>query len=117
MIQLKWAKAPNGEYYTLQGWDFTGIKAVGVYHIWCVGKDGTYGVRSGQGLVGARITAHKSDPKITRHSANGTLGVTWATVPAADLDGVERYLADQFGPVEGDRYPDVVPIPVNLPGA
>ena len=43
--------------------------------------------------------------------------VTWAVVPAHQLDGVERYLADTYQPIEGDRFPDVEPLVVNLPGA
>lgn len=116
MLTLKWAKAPDGEWFTLEGWNFADIKTVGVYHIWCVCMDRKFNVRSGQGIVGARLTAHKADQVIINHKRSGTLHVTWAEVPPAHLDGVERYLADRYRPVEGDRYPDAVPIQVNLPG-
>jgi hypothetical protein len=53
---------------------------------------------------------------IMRHRTKGTMYVTWAAVPANQRDGVERYLADMYQPVEGDRFPDVVPLVVNLPG-
>jgi hypothetical protein len=42
--------------------------------------------------------------------------VTWASVPAHQVDGVERYLADTHQPIEGDRFPDVEPLVVKLPG-
>lgn len=67
--------------------------------------------------AGARLMAHRADPSITRHNKSGTLYVTWAAVQAGLLDQVERFLADQYGPTEGDRYPDVSPLAVNLPGA
>jgi hypothetical protein len=117
MVKVTWAKAPDGSYYTLTGWDFSSITIVGVYHIWLVGNGFKRNIRSGQGIIGARLGVHKTDSKITRHGADGPLHVTWAAVPAAHLDAVERYLADQFQPVEGDRYPDVAPMAVNLPGA
>lgn len=117
MIKLTWAKTPENKWFALQKWDFSEIKTVGVYHIWCIGTDRKYNVRSGQGIIGARLTAHKGDAGITKHAKNGTLFVTWAEVPADLLDGVERFLADHYKPVEGDRYPDVEPIQATLPGA
>ena len=55
--------------------------------------------------------------KFSAYRSYGGLWVTWAAVLPADLNGVERYLADQFKPLIGDRHPDVKPIPVNLPWA
>jgi len=116
MMKLKWAKRADGGWYSLEGYNFSSIKTLGVYHIWCVGDGRNFNVRPGQGIIGARLTAHKADPNIMRHAKSGTLYVTWATVPQAHLDRVERYLADQYRPVEGDRFPDVDPLVVNLPG-
>ncbi len=115
MIRLKWATQPDGNWWTLEGWDFSKVTTVGVYFIWCGGNP-SINVRPGQGITGARITAHKADPTIMRHKTRGTMYVTWAAVPAHQMDGVERYLADRYQPIEGDRYPDVVPLVVNLPG-
>ena len=42
--------------------------------------------------------------------------VTWAIVPANQMDGIERYLADTLRPTVGKQYPAVLPIPVNLQG-
>ena len=49
------------------------------------------------------------------YAKKGTLRVTWASVPAAQRDGVERYLADKWGPLVGDAHPDVEAIAVNSP--
>lgn len=117
MISLVWAKTAQGAWHQLQAWDFSSITSIGVYHIWCVGKNVKFNVRSGQGIIGARLTAHKNDPQIMKHANSGTLYVTWAAVPSGQLDGVERYLADHYRPVEGDRYPNVTPLVVNLPAS
>lgn len=98
-----------------KGVDFSKIATVGVYFVWCEGNPST-NVRAGQGIIGARLTAHKADPDIMRHANNGTLRVTWAAVAAHQLDGVERYLGDMYQPIEGDRFPNVEPLVVNLPG-
>ena len=115
MINVKWATRPNGDWYTLEGFDFSKITTVGIYFIWCAGNPST-NVRPGQGIIGARIMAHKADPLIIRHKTKGTMYVTWAAVSAHQLDGVERYLADMYQPIEGVRFPDVEPLVVNLPG-
>lgn len=44
------------------------------------------------------------------------LYVTWASVPAQYVDGVERYLHDRYDPIVAERVPDVLPVAVNLPG-
>jgi hypothetical protein len=62
-----------------------------------------------------RLSAHRNDKEILAHKANGTLHVTWAEVPAAYRNGVERYLADLLDPLVGDAFPDVRPIAVNSP--
>jgi hypothetical protein len=115
MLTLKWKQMPGGGWYPLEGYNFSEIELVGVYFIWCDGNP-SVAVRAGQGRIGARISVHKSDPDIMRHRSRGTMRVTWAEVPAEHLDRVERYLADYYRPIEGDRYPDVVPLVVNLPG-
>ena len=45
----------------------------------------------------------------------GALYVTWASVQASQIDGVERYLANTWNPLVGDAHPDVNPIAVNSP--
>ena len=39
--------------------------------------------------------------------------VTWASVPANQKNGVERFLADKWNPLVGDAHPDVLAIAVN----
>ena len=41
MIKLKWATQPNGDWYTLEGFDFSTVTTVGVYFIWCAGNPST----------------------------------------------------------------------------
>lgn len=86
----------------------------GVYIIWHEGNPGRV-VRVGQGDISDRLTKHRNDPAITGYSTLGTLRVTWATVPAHQRDGVERYLADHWDPLAGAAFPDADPIEVNSP--
>lgn len=86
----------------------------GVYMIWHGGNPSRV-VRVGQGDISDRLAKHRKDPAIIGYSARGTLCVTWATVPAHQRDGVERYLADHWDPLAGGAFPDVGPIAVNSP--
>jgi hypothetical protein len=43
--------------------------------------------------------------------------IHWAAVATADLAGVEAYLGRMMRPRDAERFPDVPPIPVNLPFA
>jgi len=72
-------------------------------------------VRVGQGLVKSRLTAHLGDPAIRYYERFGPLLVTWAGVTVAQADGVENYLANRLNPLVGERFPNVLPIAVNLP--
>ena len=117
MSDVVWARPGPDNWFRLLELNFSSIKTIGVYTVWCYGPGVNYTVRCGQGIVGARLTVHKNDPTITKHARNGTLLVTWAAVPAEFLDAVEGYLADRYRPVEGDRYPAVPRLAVNLPGA
>ena len=69
-------------------------------------------VRVGQGDVATRLRAHQTDPAIAR--LGGELLVTWADVSPTFRSGVEKYLASQYRPIIGERYPDTPAIPVNL---
>ncbi|HET9341383.1 MAG TPA: hypothetical protein VFO25_00540 [Candidatus Eremiobacteraceae bacterium] len=85
----------------------------GVYVIWHQGNPGKV-VYVGQGDVADRITAHRSDKRITKY-ADRVLRVTWAELSVFQWDGVERYLADRYSPLVGDAHPDCGPIEVNGP--
>lgn len=90
------------------------IKTEGVYIIWHEGNPGRV-VYVGQGDVSARLAVHRTNPEILDYEMQGTLRVTWAAAPAAQRDGIERYLADTFDPLVAERHPDVSHVTVNSP--
>ena len=114
MLRLNWVKC-SGSWCSLETVNLNNIKTQGVYVIWHA-STGHNVVRVGQGDIVTRLNEHRNDPKILRHAKKGNLLVTWAAVDAAYRDGVERYLADRYSPLEGVRYPEVPPRAVNLPG-
>ena len=116
MLNVSWIKSTTNNWLPL-GFDLNSCRTpLGVYVIWHGGPT-PWTVRVGQGDIAARLAAHRADRLITTHATKGGLMVTWAAVEARYLDGAERYLADQLQPLVGDRHPNVVPIPVNLPWA
>lgn len=108
---IKWVTNTSGNWCNFEAVDLSNVKTFGVYLIWNTNKKA---VRIGQGDVSKRLLAHRQDREILRHKADG-LYVTLASVPAPSVDGVERYLYDQYNPLVGERAPDVYPIAVNLP--
>ena len=90
------------------------MKTKGVYIIWHGGNPGQV-VRVGQGDIADRLGAHRNDSEILAYAKRGILRVTWAAVSAAQRDGVETYLADQWPPLVGDAFPRATPIAVNSP--
>ena len=115
-VDARWVKCPGDVWCDLfrLDMDSVGEDEVGVYIIWKPSKTGR-AVRVGKGNIKDRLTQHKNDRKITRHAADGVLLVTWAILPAQRLKGVEKYLGNVLDPLEGQRFPDVRPITVNLP--
>lgn len=114
MITVTWTKCGNGtSWCPLETVDLSNVETTGVYVIWHAGNPAKV-VRIGQGDIAARLMAHRADPKILKYREKGKLLVTWAAVPARHLDGVERFLANQYSPLIGDAFPNVAPIPVNL---
>lgn len=85
----------------------------GVYVIWHEGQPSRV-VKVGQGDIRNRLTSHRNDKSITKYNISGVLRVTWAIVPVAQRDGVERFLGDCYKPLIGDRFPNATPIKVNL---
>lgn len=86
----------------------------GVYIIWQ--RDVIIGnvVKVGGGIIRNRLQDHRNDHEIQSYNTGGLL-VTWATVPANQRDGIERFLGDHYTPKVAIRFPDAMPIPVNLP--
>jgi hypothetical protein len=116
MLTVNWIKCGDDSHWcSLEKLDLSTVSANGVYIIWHDGDPGRV-VYVGQGApVSDRLSTHRNDKRILEYAKKGTLRVTWASVPAAQRDGVERYLADKWSPLVGDAHPDVAPIAVNSP--
>ena len=120
MAIVSWVKSVVDSWLPLETVDLTNVSATGVYVIWHGSSSSfiPWTVRVGQGDIADRLTDHRSNPLVTQYRQRGLLMVTWAEVPKkADRDGIERFLANHYGPLVGDAWPDVNPIPVNLIGA
>lgn len=116
MINLTWMKCVQNVWCSLERVDLSNVKTIGVYIIWHGGNPSRV-VRVGQGDITARLNAHRADPEVLYYRRFGELFVTWADVAVWSRDGVERYLADYWKPLIGDRFPDIAPIAVNSPFA
>lgn len=114
MLNVYWVKSTEGAWLSLERVTLTNVDTDGVYVIWHTGNPGRV-VRIGQGDIKSRLLAHRRDSEILDYKRYGELRVTWAAVRVAQLDGVERYLADRYPPLVGDAFPDVRPIAVNDP--
>jgi hypothetical protein len=112
MLTVKWVKCGN-DWCPLATVNLSKVTTAGVYIIWHRGNPSRV-VYVGQGDIVGRLTSHRGDKRIQAYAAQG-LRVTWASVPAAQRDAVERYLADQWKPLVGDAHPNVVPLAVNSP--
>ena len=113
-MQLHWIKCIGDKWCLLAEFNPSVVTEKGVYIIWHGGQP-SRAVYVGQGNVADRITAHRLNWEIVKHEQNGTLFVTWAQVSVDKRDGVERYLADRFRPLEGEDHPEVEHIVVNSP--
>lgn len=117
MLKLNWLKSKADTWLKLRTMNLASISVTsGVYIIWHTGNPGRV-VRVGQGDIAERMTCHRTDADVLHYEQYGELRATWASVPAHQLDGVERYLADHWKPPVGDRFPNVAPIAVNSPFA
>lgn len=112
-MRLQWVKC-GSDWCGLLNVNLSEVATSGVYIIW-YSTNPSRVVYVGQGKIADRIEAHRRDPSVTQYSSRGTLLVTWASVPVWQRDGVERYLADRYSPLEGELHPAVVPIAVNSP--
>src|SRR5690348_6547182 len=113
MPNLTWVKCQGDVWCSLLNVNLANVQTTGVYIIWHGGNPARV-VRLGQGDIADRLTEHRAEPDILAYRQHG-LYVTWAAVPAYQLDGVERYLANQWPPLVGDRFPNAQPIAVNSP--
>ena len=114
MLTVAWVTSDQGSWCNFERVDLSGVDVFGVYVIWHEGNPGRI-IRIGQGDIASRLSAHRSDLSICQFRNRGTLRVTWAAVPADQVDGVERFLLGHLSPLVGDAFPDAPPIAVNLP--
>jgi hypothetical protein len=108
MKTVTWVKCHGDVWCHLEWVDLRRVSATGVYIIWHGGPQPRV-VRIGQGDIATRLAAHRNDPQILIYKKDGLM-VTWAEVSAAQIDGVERYLANQWVPLIGDAFPAVLSI-------
>ena len=110
---LNWITCNEGKAWCpLQTVNLQSVSTFGVYIIW----NADVCVYVGQGDVAARLEAHRQDKQILAYgTAQKPLQTTWASTLANQRDGIERFLADTFKPVVGERHPNAEPIRVNLP--
>ncbi len=71
-------------------------------------------VRVGQGFVKDRLISYRNDNRFLALN-NRYLFATWASVDFSQQNGVENYLGNTLKPLIADRFPDALPIKVNLP--
>ena len=115
-MELKWIKC-QGEVWcplttvNLSHSHFDNL--TGVYIIWHGGSNPAT-VKVGKGIIRERFTAHRTDPQIQAFSSLG-LFATWASISSIYQDGIEFFLATRLKPKVGERFPDTIPIEVNLP--
>ena len=115
-MTVHWNKCEGNVWCKLNTVDLSSShfnRMTGVYVIWHGGNN-LRTVRVGQGSIKDRIEAHRTDPEVQAYNHLG-LYVTWASIPENCLDGVEVFLAQHLGPLVGQNFPNVPPIPVNLP--
>ena len=112
MATVAWVKCSGGVWCELERLNLSTVMGSGVYVIWA----GNRWVYVGQGDIASRLQERRNDGRVSDYRNSGRLMVAWATLPAGQMDGVERYLADTLTPAVGERHPIALPIPVNLPG-
>ena len=117
MMKLDWIKRQRNAWHQLNNLNLKKVPDdEGVYVIWHENiLDDENCVYVGQGIIRDRLEYHRRNDEVRIYEVFGTLHVTWASVPAAYRDGVEKYLANKLDPSVGERRPEVPPIAVNLP--
>ena len=121
MIRLDWGDPARDAWRPLSR-DFSDVGGTGVY---IVRQTTGPVVVVGQGVIKDRLSALRKDGRVLCYDSPGSpLLATWAIVQgmkqtrmlySAQLDGIERYLAETLKPLIGKSYPDVAPVPVPLP--
>ena len=113
-MNLDWVRC--GEHWCrFETVDLSNVNTIGIYLIWYRGNPGRV-VRVGQGNIVERLMEHRQNPEILSYRDQGLL-VTWATAAPESLNGVERYLANRYPPLTGEKFPVAPEIEVNSPWA
>lgn len=121
MFRVDWGD-PAGDVWRPLSRDFSDVDGTGVY---IVRQTAGSAVIIGQGEISDRLSALRNDGRVLGYGSPGSpLLATWAVVQgmkqtrmlySAQLDGIERYLAETLKPLIGGSHPDVAPVPVPLP--
>ena len=116
MINLNWIECNDENWcnlitVNLDDEHFRNLE--GVYIIWHGGQN-PWTVRIGQGEIKTRLKDHCKDKDVLVYKDYG-LWVTWAKVDLKYRNGIETYLANVLSPKVGERFPNRLPIIVNLP--
>lgn len=109
----------DGGPIELFGVDLAFLYCYGVYVIYSPAtlKEGPQILRVGQGDIAGRLRAHRTDPRMNANSPHRKMYVAYAEVAVTAVNGVERYLVDQYRPPVADPLAEAAPVPVNLPFA
>jgi hypothetical protein len=113
-LKLDWQFHPYGGWWSFDDLDAAQVAWRDIFGIYIVAANDGRTIRLGQGDVVPRLRVHKNDRSICNPSF-GSLWITCASVGRMCVSGVERFLANELSPVVGEAFPDVGPIPVNLP--
>ncbi|MFM5977563.1 MAG: hypothetical protein ACKO99_14630 [Dolichospermum sp.] len=112
MLSVEWESRQLLEGVNLT--ELSKYRLSGVYIIWYEGIEERV-VRIGQGIILDRLSVHRNTHEIMSYKQFGELFVTWTIVEPKLQNGIENYLGYTLKPLVAERFPDVVPIPVNLP--
>ena len=88
-----------------------GIYREGVYVIWIETDVGQIALYVGQGNIKQRIDIHNRNEYIVEYYPS----VSCAEVNYGEMDGIEKYLSEKLSPLFGERWPNILPTPVNSP--
>ena len=110
-LYLDWTPSMDLAIFNLSGFDMSD----GVYVIWRPDPDTNLQreVYVGQGKIVPRLSFHRRTKANTE--AEDYLRASWAPVEKAVKDRVEAFLAQCLRPEQGNVWPKVPSIPVNLP--
>ena len=118
MLQVKWAKSKDGEWFELETAPLASVSDVwGVYVIWTPNarpqRPGVV-LKVGSGNIPLRLHIERLNPEL-RWIGNRTLLVTWAAVSQSHQPGVVRYLSDHLFPYFREGSTQDPEVAVNLP--